>query len=58
MRQLIGRVKTGLDTLSPEDRAEVQAAVTTVRRARNSVVSLGLPKVRPTLLDMRGGRGA
>lgn len=58
VRQLINRVKSDLEDLSPEERTQVQQAVTTVRRARNGVVGLGLPRVRQPLPDLRPERPA
>ncbi|WP_199839622.1 tyrosine-type recombinase/integrase [Streptomyces sp. XY431] len=51
VRRLITRVKADLDDLTPEDRAQIEDAVTVVRRGRT--VMLGLPKVRQPLLDIR-----
>lgn len=56
VRRLISRVKAGLDDLSTEERAQVQDAVATARRARSSVVALGLPRVRQSQIDMREDR--
>jgi hypothetical protein len=51
VRRLITRVKTDLDDLTPEDRAQIEDAVTMVRRGRT--VTLDLPKVRQPLPDTR-----
>jgi site-specific recombinase XerD len=51
IRALIGRVKTGLDSLDETARLQIQEAVSVVRRARNRVVGLGLPRVRTELPD-------
>lgn len=53
VRTLIARVKTDLDQLSASEHAQIQHAVTTVRRARHGVVGLGLPRTRPPLPDIR-----
>jgi hypothetical protein len=45
VRQLIDRVKAGLDDLTDQDRAEIQQAVAMVRRSRASM--LGMPRVHP-----------
>lgn len=58
VRQLITRIKTALDDLEPEDREQIQQAVTTVRRARNSVAHLGIPRIRQPLPDIREARSA
>jgi len=57
VRRLIRRVRDGLDDLSDDDRAQLQEAVTVVRRSRQ-VVSLGLPRVRQPLPDIRTERPA
>jgi hypothetical protein len=51
VRVLIGRVKADLATLDEDDRTQIEHAVATVRRARTSVVSLGLPRTRPSNVD-------
>ncbi|MFH8663223.1 hypothetical protein [Streptomyces afghaniensis] len=43
VRRLIERVQTDLDNLTPEDRAQIEQAVTVVRRSRT--VMLGMPRV-------------
>jgi hypothetical protein len=63
VRQLISRVKADLDQLSAEDRAQIQQAVSVVRRVRNSVVGvvgLRLPRIRQPLpvIDLRPDRTA
>ncbi|MFD5516942.1 tyrosine-type recombinase/integrase [Streptomyces sp. NPDC127066] len=55
VRRLIRRVRDGLDDLSDDDRAQLQEAVTVVRRSRQ-VVLLGLPRVRQPLPDIRPER--
>ncbi len=52
VRRLIAQVRAGLDDLSPEDRAQVDDAVATVRRHRSATltmarVRLPLPGLRP-----------
>lgn len=58
VRTLIGRVKTDLDQLGEQEHAQIQQAVTTVRRARNGVVGLGLPRTRQPLPDIHSERTA
>jgi hypothetical protein len=60
VRQLISRVKADLDQLSDDDRAQIQQAIGLVRRARNSVVGLGLPRIRQPLpvIELRPDRTA
>lgn len=52
VRRLINRMKGDLGELATEDRAQIQEAVTVVRRSRNKIVSLGLPRVRQPLPDL------
>ncbi|WP_024806047.1 hypothetical protein [Nocardia sp. BMG51109] len=54
----ISRINTDIDDLSAEDRARIEDAVSVVRRGRNSVVGLGLPRVRQPLLNLRPDRNA
>jgi hypothetical protein len=58
IRGLISRIKADVDELSAEDRAQIEDAIGIVRRARNSVVGLGLPRVRQPLPDIRPDRTA
>ncbi|WP_432003692.1 tyrosine-type recombinase/integrase [Streptomyces sioyaensis] len=58
VRRLIDRVKAEVDDLDAEDRAQIEQAVVTVRRARNGVISLGLPRIRQPLPDIRPDRTA
>ncbi|MET9074735.1 hypothetical protein ABZX95_21785 [Streptomyces sp. NPDC004232] len=51
VRRLITRVKSDLDDLTPEDRAQIEQAVGVVRRGRT--VLLGMPRVRQPLPDVR-----
>ena len=55
VRRLVQRVRAGL---TAEDRAQIQQAVTTVRRTRAGTVPFGMPKVRQPLSDRRPGRTA
>ncbi|MDH6522576.1 hypothetical protein M2163_000914 [Streptomyces sp. SAI-135] len=55
VRRLISRVRADLDELTDEDRAQIQQAVQVVRRTRQ-LVSLGLPRVRQPLPDLRPER--
>ncbi|WP_331724312.1 tyrosine-type recombinase/integrase (plasmid) [Streptomyces longwoodensis] len=54
VRRLIERVRTDLDDLTPEDRAQIEQAVTLVRRSRT--VGLGMPRVRQPVPDVRPTR--
>ncbi|MFF8513391.1 hypothetical protein ACF064_35625 [Streptomyces sp. NPDC015492] len=54
VRRLIERVRTDLDDLTPEDRAQIEQAVGVVRRSRT--VLLGMPRVRQPLPDVRPKR--
>jgi len=47
VRRLIARVQAGLDDLTPEERAQVENAVSTVRRHR--AVMVGMPRIRQSL---------
>lgn len=58
IRRLISRVKADIDELSDEDRAQIEESVTLVRRARNQVVGLGIPRIRQSLPDIRPDRRA
>ncbi|MEU4705611.1 tyrosine-type recombinase/integrase [Nocardia salmonicida] len=58
IRQLIARIHTDVDDLAPHDRAQIEDAVSVVRRARNGVVGLGLPRTRQTLPNIRPDRSA
>ncbi|MGV9245380.1 transposase [Streptomyces sp. NPDC003710] len=51
VRRLIERVQTDLADLTSEDRAQIEQAVTLVRRSRTVV--LGMPRIRQPLLDIR-----
>nr|WP_259399495.1 hypothetical protein [Streptomyces rimosus] len=54
VRRLIDRVKSDLDDLTDEDRAQIQQAVTVVRRSRT--VLLGMPRIGQPLPDVRPPR--
>ena len=56
IRRLIARITTGLDELSPDEREQIAHAVTVVRRHRT--VTLGMPRVRQALPDLRPERTA
>lgn len=56
IRRLIGRIKTGLDDLTADERAHIDDAVTAVRRHRSTM--LGMPRTRPTQPDLRPERTA
>ncbi len=51
IRRLISTVEAGLDQLTPAHRAEVEQAITVVRRHRS--VALGMPRIRQPLPDIR-----
>jgi integrase len=57
VRRLVRRVRDDLDDLSDDDRAQIQEAVTMVRRSRQTV-SLGMPRVRQPLPNVRTERPA
>ncbi|MCX4539088.1 hypothetical protein [Streptomyces sp. NBC_01565] len=54
VRRLIDRVTTDLDQLTAEDRAQIEQAVTLVRRSLT--VHLGVPRVGQPLPDVRTPR--
>jgi integrase len=56
IRRLISRISTGLDELTPDEREQIAHAVTVVRRHRT--VTLGMPRVRQVLPDLRPERTA
>lgn len=56
VRRLIARIDTGVDDLTPEERAQVDHAVGTVRRHRT--VMLGMPRIRQSVPDLRPERSA
>lgn len=56
VRRLIRRVKEDLDGLSPEERDQIDQAVTAVRK--NRAVHLGMPRIRQPLPDIRPERPA
>jgi hypothetical protein len=58
VRRLITRIKADVDELDDDERAQIEQAVTTIRRARNSVVNLGIPRLRQPLPDIRPDRSA
>ncbi|MFD4432064.1 hypothetical protein ACFWPJ_22270, partial [Nocardia sp. NPDC058497] len=58
IRRLISRMKADVDELTTEDRAQIEEAVAVVRRARNGIVGLGLPRIRQALTDIRPDRSA
>ncbi|MET7303875.1 site-specific integrase [Embleya sp. NPDC005575] len=55
VRRLVRRLKEDLDELTDDDRTQIREAVTVVRRTRQ-VVSLGLPRIRQPLPDIRPDR--
>lgn len=56
VRQLINRVKADLDDLTPEERTQIEQAISVVRRSRT--VMLGMPRVGQPLPDVRPRRSA
>ncbi|MFF9809344.1 hypothetical protein ACF1G5_30225 [Streptomyces coeruleorubidus] len=56
VRRLIQRVKSDLDDLTPEERTQIEQAVSLVRRSRT--VLLGMPRVGQPLPDVRPPRTA
>ncbi|WP_405689901.1 transposase [Streptomyces sp. NBC_01185] len=56
VRRLVQRVREDLEDLTDDDRAQIQEAITVVRRSRT--VSLGMPRIRQPLPDLRPGRTA
>lgn len=58
VRRLINRMKGDLDDLTDDERAEIEEAVAVVRRGRARITSLGMPKVRQPMPDVRTERGA
>ncbi|RSM80620.1 transposase [Amycolatopsis sp. WAC 01375] len=58
VRRLIDRVKADLDDLTDEDRAEIEEATAVVRRNRTRITSLGMPRIRQPLPDIRPERTA
>jgi len=55
IRRLIHRITTELDTLTSDDRHQIEQAVATVRRTRT--VTLGIPRLRQPLPDVRPEKG-
>jgi len=56
IRRLINRITSGLDELTSEQRAQLEQAVTVVRRHRT--VMLGMPRLRQILPNLRPERTA
>ncbi|GAA3381378.1 hypothetical protein GCM10020367_72390 [Streptomyces sannanensis] len=54
VRRLIDRVQADLGDLTPEDRAQIEQAITLVRRSRT--VMIGIPRVGQPLPDIRPPR--
>jgi len=54
IRRLIDQIRHGLDELEPEQRQQLQQAVTVVRRHRS--VMLGMPRTRQPMPDLRPER--
>jgi integrase len=58
IRRLIDRMKSDIDELTAEDRAQIDEAIAVVRQGRAKVVGLGMPRVRQPLPDVRPERSA
>ncbi|MEU4420992.1 site-specific integrase [Actinoplanes sp. NPDC024001] len=58
IRRLIDRMKADFADLTSDEKAQINDAVTLVRRARRGVIGLGLPRVRQPLPDVRPERAA
>jgi hypothetical protein len=58
IRRLIDRMKGDLDELTEEERAQIEEAVAVVRRGRTRITSLGMPRIRQPLPDLRPERTA
>lgn len=56
IRRLIAKIETGLEELTPQDRDQIEEAVQLIRRHRT--VTLGMPRVRQPLPDIRPTPGA
>jgi hypothetical protein len=56
VRRLIDRMKGDLDELTEEERIQIEDAVAVVRRGRAKIVSLGIPRIRQPLPDLRPER--
>ena len=56
LRRLIRRVSENLESLTPQEQAEIHDAVTAVRKTRQAF--LGIPRVRQPLPDVRPERPA
>lgn len=54
IRRLIDQIGSGLEELEPEQRQQLQRAITVVRRHRS--VMLGIPRTRQPLPDLRPER--
>ncbi|MDV6278488.1 site-specific integrase [Rhodococcus erythropolis] len=58
IRQLISRIHTDVDELSDDERTQIEQAVGIVRRARTSIVGLGIPRTRQPLSGLHPDRSA
>jgi len=56
IRRLITRMTADLQDLTDEERAQITDAVAVVRQGRKRIVSLGLPRSRQPLPDVRPER--
>jgi hypothetical protein len=57
-RRVINRMKSDLDDLTEEERAQINEAIAIIRNGRTKIVSLGIPRVRQQLPDVRPERTA
>jgi hypothetical protein len=57
-RRVINRMKSDLDDLTEGERAEINEAIAIIRNGRTKIVSLGMPRVRQPLPDVRPERTA
>ncbi|MBT2542914.1 transposase [Streptomyces sp. ISL-44] len=56
VKRLINRVKGNLDDLEPEEQREILEATSIIRRQRQRVVGLGMPRIRQAVPDIRPDR--
>jgi integrase len=56
IRRLIARITGDLGQLTTAERADIEQAIAAVRRHRTTM--LGMPRVRPSIIDIRTGRTA
>lgn len=56
IRRLISRITNDLDQLTDQERTQIEAAVAALRRHRTTM--LGMPRIHPSLTDIRPERTA